>query len=191
MLQRLVLAGVALLGLVSTLVLIDRPGTTAVDPEGGAQLAGGETTRIKGDPEGAARILAFRKRGEVVEPLEHGAEARAGDLLQLGYMAAGRSHGVLLSLDGRGVVTLHHPERPELSTALERQGEALLPNAYALDDAPDFERFLFVTGNGPVDVATVQQAARELARRADASQAPLSLADDLEQTTLLLRKVTP
>ncbi|MDD9935579.1 MAG: hypothetical protein OXT09_18355, partial [Myxococcales bacterium] len=100
-LQRLVLAGVVMLAVTSPMWLPGSGGDRAL-PADSAQGPALEPTRIKG----GARLFAFRKRGARVDPLLPGATARAGDLLQLGYDAGGRAHGVLLSLDGRGVVTL-------------------------------------------------------------------------------------
>ena len=37
---------------------------------------------------------------------------RPGDVLQLSFVSGGRSHGAVLSIDGRGSVTLHAPESP-------------------------------------------------------------------------------
>lgn len=135
------------------------------DPRGAGQgdvvsgLAGAEDTRAKGDP----HLVIHRKRGDEVERLGQGASARAGDLLQIAYVAAGHTHGVILSIDGAGVVTLHHPIAPEADTTLPAapaqaapaqaapgqaapvKGVIELAHAYELDDAPAYERFFFIT----------------------------------------------
>ena len=109
-------------------------------------------------------------------------------MLQLGYVSAGRRYGAVLSVDGRGSVTLHFPESPAGSPEL-KGGTVSLPSAYELDDAPAFERFFFVTSDAPFDVGTVMESARQLAREPErARYAPLSLPEPLSQTSITLDK---
>ena len=123
------------------------------------------------------------------ERLETGDQADEGDLLQLSYLAAGRSHGVILSIDGRGAVTLHWPDRRGGATALVPSGEVRLDHAYELDDAPGFERFFLVTGADALDVNAILDAAEDLAADADrARDGALALAEGLEQRSVLLLK---
>lgn len=155
-----------------------------------------EITRPKGDP----HLVIHRKRGEEVERLERDASARAGDLLQIAYVAAGHTHGVILSIDGAGVVTLHHPTAPEDDTTLAAtpgEGVIELAHAYELDDAPAYERFFFVTSappsgaspEAPIDLALILDRAQALARNpAAARSAPLDLPGSLQQWSFLLRK---
>ncbi len=145
-----------------------------------------ETTRVKG----AARLLAFRQAGDRVEQLDQDALVRAGDLIQLRYNAGGHSHGVIASVDGAGAVTLHHPARedaPPEATALAAKTTAL-PHAYALDDAPRFERFFFITAGGPIDLQQSLAALRALAQRPDSATASPELPAGLHQWSLRLRK---
>jgi hypothetical protein len=146
----------------------------------------GDGTRAKGAP----RLMAFRQSGERVERLEQDAVVRAGDLIQLRYNAGGHGYGMIASLDGAGVVTLHFPLRedaPPEATAVARQTTAL-PNAWALDDAPSFERFFFVTANAPVDVQQTLAALRAFARRDDSATGWPELSAGLHQWSLRLRK---
>jgi hypothetical protein len=136
------------------------------------------------------RLLLHRFVAGQIEPLAEGAEVRAGDLVQASYLAAGRSHGVVLSLDGRGRVTLHFPDRPRDSTRLEPSRETPLGHAFELDDAPAFERFVFITAPEPIDTARVLTAAQALAREPDAAPGGrLALPAGLGQTSVLLRKM--
>jgi hypothetical protein len=146
----------------------------------------GEGTRVKGSP----RLLAFRQVGQQVERLPQDALVHAGDVIQLRYNAAGHGFGVIASVDGAGVVTLHFPlseQAPPQATAVSTE-TATLPDAYALDDAPGFERFFFVTANDPVDVRQTLAAVRELAHRDDCATAKLELPAGLHQWSLRLRK---
>jgi hypothetical protein len=156
-------------------------------PSGQHSLTGAtaEVTRIKGDP----RLLVFRQGAGEPEQLRTGALAHAGDLLQLGYVAGGRPYGAVLSLDGRGAVTLHFPERPEATPALDPKGTVSLGHAYELDDAPAFERFVLVTSQQPFDVQAVLDAARALAANpSDARTRPLALPAGLEQSSFTVEK---
>jgi len=63
-----------------------------------------------------------------------------------------------------------------------------LPHAYALDDAPRFERFFFITANDPLDVRQTLAALRMLAHREDSATAGLELPSGLRQWSLRLRK---
>jgi hypothetical protein len=148
---------------------------------------GPDVTRPKGL---LPSLHVYRRAGDEAERLSDGAVAQAHDVLQLSYVAVGRPHGVILSVDGRGAITLHHPEGARGDTSLLPAGEAALPHSYELDDAPAFERFFFVTSReGEVDVGRVLGAAERLARAPkNAAREPLNLPPGLEQTTFLLRK---
>jgi hypothetical protein len=162
-------------------VVIDRSVTAGVVAE-----ETDEVTRVKG----GTRLVAYRHNGDRVERLEQGALVRAGDLIQLRYHPGGRSYGLIASLDGAGVVTLHHPaseDAPPSATALASRS-ATLPHAYALDDAPRFERFFFVTSDAPIDVAQTIAAVRALSKRDDSKYAPLELSPGHYQRSLRLRK---
>jgi len=140
-----------------------------------------ESTTVKGDP----RLLVYRKSPVGIEELRRGARARPGDVLQIGYLAAHAKYGVILSVDGRGSVTLHFPKDASEPTALEEGGARTLPFAYELDDAPRFERFFLITADSPIDVGEVLDAARSIG--AD-DVAALPLSPGLRQTDILVRK---
>lgn len=154
--------------------------------------AGPDASRVKGiEAIDTARtqLLVFRQKRERVEVLTDENRARAGDLLQLAYVAAGDPFGMILSIDGRGRVTLHFPVEGEGSTALVQNRKFLLPNAIELDDAPSFERFFLITSKAPIDVASILERAKDLAsdpRRAERSE--LDLSEGLDQFSVLIRK---
>jgi hypothetical protein len=126
-------------------LLIPRLLTDGGTPE---ELARGE--RLKGIE---SELFLYRSGDDgAVETLSDGSTARDGDRLQITYRAVGASHGIILSVDGRGLVTLHYPESPYESTELVSDGEVVLPYAYVLDDAPAFEQFYLITFPESVDV---------------------------------------
>ena len=144
-----------------------------------------EGDRIKGL---APAIEVYRRTPQGSEKLADGAVARAGDLLRVGYISAGREHGVILSIDGRGVVTRHLPVAGGTSVSLRKDGTVLLDAAYELDDAPAWERFYFVTSDQAFDVTPVLEAARRAAAAAPRMPAALSLPRGLTQSTFLIQK---
>ncbi len=145
-----------------------------------------DTDRIKGN----ARLRIHRQGVGPAESLADGARARPGDLLQLSYVSGGEPYGVVLSLDGRGAVTLHHPATLTGSTELKSGDAVALAHSYELDDAPAFERFVLVTSKVPVDVGSVLEAARGLARQSsEARSQPLPLPEGLAQFSFTLEKV--
>ncbi len=137
----------------------------------------------------APHLNVYRRAGDEAERLADGATVTAGDVLQLSVVAGYDAFGVVVSIDGAGVVTRHFPEDPSGSTELAHDGEVPIPHAYELDAAPAFERFFLVTGAEPVSVATVEAAARLLAgdpgRR---EQGALELPDGYDQFSTILRK---
>ena len=103
-----------------------------------------DVTRIKGL---TPRLLVHRQTGAHVELLADHRQASEGDRIQVGYVAAGRRFGAIISIDGRGHVTQHWPEGGSESAALAPSGEVTLPHAYVLDDAPGFERFVLLSSD--------------------------------------------
>ena len=168
------------------LVLVLRPAPHAnFDATGDAP----EQVTIKGDAN--ARVVVYRRAGTVSERLRDGTPAARGDLLQLAYLAGDARFGALLSIDGRGHVTVHWPEAgAEIAAPLSARGEVRLPSAYELDDAPAFERFFLVTADAPFPVAPVLEAARALAAHpAEARARALPLPSSLRQASLTLDKI--
>src|SRR5262245_49127436 len=158
-------------------------------PERTADTAPGPGARASEDRiKGLHPALAvFRRTPDGSETLADGAIAHAGDVVRVGYRPAGKSFGVIVCVDRRGGVTVHPPRQGTKSAVLKSDATVLLDEAYELDDAPRWERFYFVAGDGAFDVAPIVAAAR---RAAAGPQTPaaLALSPNLEQTTFSLRK---
>lgn len=190
------LAGAAALVLVMMVGDRDRggtkPGTGAIarfDSGTGA----GERTRIKGGAD--AHLVVDRKLGEGHERLAAGERIHEGDLVQISVVPDGHAQGVILSIDGRGVVTLHHPATPDAPALLPAGKEVPLASSYQLDDAPGFERFVLVTrsDDAAIDVGAVVAAAEQLAgdpKRARSEPLPL-VGEGWQQRSLELIKDAP
>ena len=142
--------------------------------------------RIKGlDP----AIHIYRKSGEEAERLDSSTKVRENDLVQIAYVAATKSYGAIVSIDGSGAVTMHYPytlfDVPYLST----DGEVALEYSYQLDDAPNFERFFFVTSDREFSLDLVVDAAESLARTPEGGvNGTLSLPRYIEQISVTLIK---
>ncbi len=146
----------------------------------------GERTKGLGDT-----LELHRLEGTDAVAMHPGDVARAGDRVQLSYIAQGQ-YGVIVSIDGRGAVTLHSPHGSHRAAELLRGGSQPLPESYELDDAPAYERFIFVTGPSAFDVEMVRKAASELASDPERARSePLDLPADLAQESFLLRKASP
>ncbi len=181
--QRRFRTAFALVPALATAALVLLVGPRPSTPE--ARL---EETRVKGlEP----RLVVHRQRAQAPEALAHGARVAEGDVVQVAYVAAGRTQGVIVSVDGRGTVTLHAPESGDTSVRLGASGLHALPGAYALDDAPGFERFFLVTADVPFTVEEVLEAARSLASHPEARTSPLPLPSRYMQASFLLEKPSP
>jgi hypothetical protein len=143
------------------------------------------TDRIKGL---RPALAVYRSSAGGTETLADGDVARPGDLLRLGYTSAGRAYGVIVSIDGRGAVTVHLPPHGARAASLGRDGRVLLDQAYELDDAPNWERFYFITGDSPFDVAPILETARRSAARDLRSPPALAIPGELTQSTFSLQK---
>ncbi len=171
--------GVAIVALAAVVVLATR-WTAFFPPQGPA-----EEIRTKGGP----HLVIYRSSPRGAEELRDGYRVAQGDTLQIGYAAAGQAYGVILSLDGRGTVTVHLPAASSRAEPLDQEGIALLPFAYRLDDAPGFERFFLVTSGRDFDLAPVLESVRRLAEAPGRARTErLELPDGLEQTSLVLLK---
>jgi hypothetical protein len=144
--------------------------------------------RIKGDP---AQLVLHRKVGSGSELLTDGEAARRGDLVRVAYRTPRERFGVIVSIDGRGVVTRHLPVAGATAALLQPGAMTLLDAAYELDDAPRWERFFLITGETTFDVQMVVDAARgALAKGGGHAPTALPLPPTLEQSSFLLRKTS-
>ena len=128
------------------------------------------TERIKGTSgNGDAELNVYLKgnfAGEDIH-LPDQTAIRAGNTIQLAYRVqpevSAEQYGVIFSIDGRSVVTMHYPYNIRQSTRLVCGKLVPLDEAYTLDDAPDYEMFFFVVGDEPLETLSVLDTARKLA----------------------------
>jgi hypothetical protein len=155
-----------------------------------------DVTRIKGSELDMSKpnLLIYRNTDGQIETLKDGSGAGTGDLLQLAYTVPEAHYGVIFSIDGNGVVTWHFPDNMKQLVKLEKMKKVLLKNAYELDDAPEFERFFFITSPEPIDGAKLLKEAEEAAKdrenikKGSVKWGQANMNIPLTQTTLLIRK---
>lgn len=120
-----------------------------------------ESTRIKGL---TPYLSIYQKKNSQIAILKPNDSVNLADQIQIGYISAGYPYGVIFSVDGSGSVTLHYPEDVDLPAKLETGNkEILLTSSYQLDDAPDFEKFYFITSHQPLDTKTILAQAKKTA----------------------------
>jgi hypothetical protein len=145
----------------------------------------GDEGRIKGTTASRPSLAVYRRTPSGSERLADGDIVRPGDLLRVGYTSAGRAYGMILSIDGRGALTMHLPPNGSEAVSLAQDARTtLLDHAYELDDAPNVERFYFITGPRPFPVSGILAAARAARSAPDA----LPLPPGLEQVTFAIHK---
>ena len=114
---------------------------------------------------------------------------REGNTVQLAYLTppGEEYYGVIFSIDGRSVVTLHYPYRRQQSPILTAGKRTFLDEAYTLDDAPDFEIFFMVVSQDPLNTEAVLKTAEELAKEPEtalAKSAAVFAGCDVETITI-------
>jgi hypothetical protein len=100
-------------------------------------------------------LTIYRDEVNSYNKLTDSSVVSAGDRLQIGYTAAGKKFGIIFSVDGNGVISLHYPVDTlmmQSGSRLEQGGEQLLNTSFELDSAPLFERFYFLTSDDTIDV---------------------------------------
>jgi len=124
----------------------------------GVTLENGE--RVKG---GGQRLFIYKKTGDVPLALPAKTKLAANDIVQISYIAGGDAFGAILSVDGNGVVTQHYPDVGDYTAMLSNEGESSLDFSYKLDNAPKFERFIFVSGGEKIALAEYKKALKRAA----------------------------
>ena len=154
------------------------------------QVASGDAARVKGlQPS----LSLYRADDRGYSRLRNYAPAVSGDRLQIGYRAAGKSFGLIFSVDGSGALTLHFPDDSDGTFAtcrLAQGGEQLLHTSFELDSAPLFERFYFLTSDDSIATADILQRCRNHFSEGGIHVALRirSLPQSIRQTTFTLKK---
>jgi hypothetical protein len=144
--------------------------------------------RSKGAP---VSLVIYRNTETGSETLSDNDAVREGDLIRLAYRSAAPAYGTILSVDGRGLVTLHLPVVGPQAVLLGAGKIVLLDRAFELDDAPVGEFFFLITGPAPFDLAVARNAVLQAAAEGrDGAPSSLRLPSPLKYMSLSLRKET-
>lgn len=172
--------GLTLAGAAAVAAIVGLSGVSSPDLRPDPLGIEGDGVRAKGD----ARLLIYRP-GAGAEPdlLAEGSPVRAGDVVQLGVLLDRPGHVAVVSVDGRGALTVHHPAGA--ATVLLPAGRQIFDHAFAFDDAPDYERFFLVTAPDVIDLDALRLAVEGLD---DAREDALALPAEWRQTSILIVK---
>jgi len=122
------------------------------------------TERTKGPAPVAqeANLSLYRQKGKEIHALNNGDFARSGDVLQITYQAGNGEYGIIFSVDGNGSITRHYPENSWTAAKLKHGSEEIpLDFSYELDNAPDFEYFIMVTGQEQFTLDNIESKIKE------------------------------
>jgi len=149
------------------------------------------TDRIKGTAQTNSELLIYVKGEEVF--LADQTALQEGNTVQLAYTApAGTEHyGVIFSIDSRSAVTMHYPYRKGQSSLLVSGKRTFLNEAYTLDDAPDYEVFVLVISEKPLDADMVLRKAQHIAgvsKTVIVEKSKAAFADCEVKTVTILKK---
>jgi hypothetical protein len=114
---------------------------------------------------GKSKLFLFKKQNGKMLTLKNGDIVKQDDSLQIAYYSPGKPYGIIFSIDGKGQVTLHYPEDASKPVSLKGKEKIFLNFAYKLDDAPDFEKFYFITSTKPFKIGSVITSANKLAKK--------------------------
>ena len=140
-------------------------------------------------PKGDIAIKIYRKTNQGAELLSSGTSVQKDDRCQIKYFAGDQKFGIIFSIDGNGYITLHYPLSKDESLLLDQGGEMALIESFRLDDAPDFERFFFVTSKETFSIYEALEAGYQLAEDPEKAKIEnLELPEKFKQKSFILIK---
>lgn len=144
------------------------------------------TERAKGD----SSFFIYKKTDDSAVRLKNKSTVAEGDIIQITYVASGAKYGSIISIDGNGYLTQHYPYFGANASVLKTNGEIPLEDSYKLDDAPAFERFLFITSENQFDIAALIDAVDNIKNPLDCKTENFSkyLPEDVKIKEVLLLK---
>jgi hypothetical protein len=131
-------------------------------------------------------LRLYKKSESVPFLLPDGSTVLEGDEVQIQYNTA-QLFGVILSVDGRGVISQHYPDEGVTSTRIPA-GTHVLPFAFKLDDAPGYEIFFFFTSSQPVNIRDIREKTRQIASTGEIPQLPQHTDENIQTQKVVLHK---
>lgn len=168
-------------------VLFDKPqfveSTVSEGTENGIRTKGSEGFRL------------YLENDGYYKPLSDGDAVSSNDVIQIALDKNKGKYGILFSLDGNGVVTLHFPSdiatsvKEPTSMSLPDTRNGLLPYGYRFDNAPRFERFFLVVSDSLPNIDGILSSAEDLVdSKSGGVYESLKLSDGYEVSDILLFK---
>ena len=116
--------------------------------------------RVKGENSSHNQLMLYKKAGSEILKLSSGDKAMENDVIQITYVPGNKNYGVIFSFDGNGNITRHFPDDSWTAEKLEKTGEEVpLSFSYELDDAPEYECFIFVASKEEFRLEEIEKAA--------------------------------
>jgi hypothetical protein len=140
-------------------------------------------------PSGAApgaTLRLYKKSDAVPLLLPDGSTVLEGDEVQIQYNTA-QLYGVILSVDGRGVISQHYPDEGVTSTRIPA-GTHVLPFAFKLDDAPGYEIFFLFTSDQPVNIRDIREKTRQIVSTGEMTQLTQHNDENIQTQKVVLHK---
>ncbi len=141
--------------------------------------------QLKGD---ARPLLIYEKVSIGHKLLHDGDRLLSGSTIQLVYKAEDYSHGIIISLDGRGGISWHFPTEATGDQKLDKGLQKPLAKSFKLDEAPAFERFYFIRAHAPIPVKEVLKSLRQSSPGDSFGPSTLALEKQYHQFSILLKK---
>jgi len=100
-----------------------------------------EITRLKGV---GAKIFIYKNNTNGAELLKRNSLVSESDIVGVTFFIDKTAYGIIVSIDGRGVVTKHFPNHGDRSPRLIAGKNFKVGHSYELDDAPEYEKFFLI-----------------------------------------------
>lgn|SRR5574344_63647 len=136
------------------------------------------------------QLIVYRYESGNAIALKNGTKVSEGDLIQICYAVPHAMYGMIISIDGNGTITQHYPQDKEEAVLLSSDKDAVpLTDSYQLDDAPAYERFIFVTSDKPFTMRALEIGVSKMNRKqAEKDSLKEFLPKDATINSIVLRK---
>jgi hypothetical protein len=143
-----------------------------------------ELSRLKGNKQS---LHIYKKEKNGLSLLKDKSVVSAGNVLQISYLSESHKYLMILSVDGNGVITRHFPYDKDEATQISANVETSLKYSYELDDAPEFERFFYISSSNPFQYLYIEKMIKKNIAQVKNS-IEIDLPDGYYQESILLLK---
>ncbi|MBW2277581.1 MAG: hypothetical protein JRF63_08830 [Deltaproteobacteria bacterium] len=168
-------------------VVTDIPGIGDRAGDDEVQTKDGADSGSVGPPPASLGFYVLRDGKRVLG--RPGESLTEGDRIQFWYEVPKPTAGVVVGIDGRGVVTRYFPETEGAPAPLAQGKENKIQSNVILDDSVGVERFYLCTAKAAdVESAEVERAARQLVESGADLQKATRLPVECDQASVWIRK---